>query len=95
MATQVVLPIPKERNLFLTKQVDQASIAELSKAIIDIAESDEYNDRIYSAHGLVYIPGPIKIYIDSYGGNVYQCFGLLGIMGASKIPIHTIVTGCA
>jgi ATP-dependent Clp protease protease subunit len=89
------LPEPIERKLFLAKQVDQASINEISKAIININENDEKLKRIYSAYDLEYKPKPIELYIDSYGGYVYQCFGLLGIMKASKIPVHTIVTGCA
>lgn len=89
------LPTPMNRNLFLAKQVDQASINELSKAIIAINEDDEFISKIYAAHDLSYLPKPIKLYVDSYGGYVYQCFGLLGIMKASKAPIHTIVTGCA
>ena len=89
------LPTPMYRNLFLAKQVDQASINELSKAIIAINEDDEFISKIYAAHDLSYLPKPIKLYVDSYGGYVYQCFGLLGIMKASKAPIHTIVTGCA
>jgi ATP-dependent Clp protease protease subunit len=86
---------PKERNLFLAQQVNQDSINKISQAIIEINEDDEELRKIYKLHDLVYTPKPIKLYIDSYGGSVYQCFGLLGIMRASKVPVHTIVTGCA
>ena len=89
------LPEAKYRNLYLAKQVDQESMNTLSKAIIEINESDEKLKKIYNAYDLEYKPSPIKLYIDSYGGQVYQCLGLLGIMKNSKIPIHTIVTGCA
>jgi ATP-dependent Clp protease, protease subunit len=89
------LPIPKERNLYLTKQVDQSSIAEISKAIIEINEDDQHLKKIYHVYDIEYKPKPIKIYIDSYGGSCYQCFGLLSIMDKSKTPVHTLVTGCA
>ena len=95
MGAAITLPSPMERKLFLAKQVDQASINEISKAIIAINEDDELNAKLYAAYDLKYEPKPIKLYIDSYGGYVYQCFGLLGIMKASKVPVHTIVTGCA
>jgi len=95
MSNQLNLPQPKERNLFLAKQVDQSSINDITKSIIAINEDDEYISKIYAAHDLEYHPKPIKLYIDSYGGYVYQCFGLLSIMKASKVAIHTIVTGCA
>jgi ATP-dependent Clp protease protease subunit len=89
------LPELKPRNLYLAKQVDQDSMNSISRAIIEINESDEKTKRIYEAYDLEYNPKPIKLYIDSYGGQVYQCLGLLGIMEASKVPVHTIVTGCA
>lgn len=90
-----VLPLPKERNLFFTKQFDQSSIAELTQSILEINRNDEYLRKLYAVYGLSYNPSPIKIYIDSYGGYVYQCFGLLSVMDNSKTPIHTIVTGAA
>jgi ATP-dependent Clp protease protease subunit len=89
------LPIPKERNLYLPKQVDQASMNDLTKGIIDINENDEHLHKLYNVYGIDYTPTPIKIYIDSYGGAVYQCFGLIGVMEKSTTPIHTIVTGAA
>lgn len=89
------LQIPKERNLYLAKQVDQGSINEITKSIIEICENDEYLTKLYALHDLTYKPKPIKLYIDSYGGHVYQCLGLLGVMKNAKTPVHTIVTGCA
>lgn len=89
------IPLPKERNLYFTSQVDQASIAAISKSILEINANDEILRKQYAIYGIEYNPKPIKIYIDSYGGYVYQCFGLLSIMETSKTPIHTIVTGAA
>ena len=89
------LPLPKARNLYLAKQVDQASMNTLTKSILEINDSDEYIKKLYAVHDLKYEPKPIKIYIDSYGGAVYQCFGLLGVMEKSQTPVHTIVTGAA
>ena len=89
------LKVPKDRNLFLAQQVNQDSINKISQAIIEINEEDDVLHKMYKLHDLVYTPKPIKLYIDSYGGSVYQCFGLLGIMRTSKVPVHTIVTGCA
>lgn len=89
------LDLPKDRNLFFTKQVDQSSISDLTQKIIDINEDDKRLKKLYDIYDIEYTPRPIKIYIDSYGGSVYQCFGLLSVMENSKTPIHTIVTGCA
>lgn len=90
-----LLRLPKGRDLFFIKQVDQASIGELTKSIIEINQDDEQLKKLYSVYGLDYKPESIKIYIDSYGGAVYQCFGLLSVINRSRTPIHTIVTGCA
>ena len=89
------LPSPESRVIYFTKQVDQSSIAEVTKKIISINSSDAKLKKLYKLNGLKYKPQPIKIFIDSYGGYVYQCMGLLSIMNASKTEIHTIVTGCA
>ena len=89
------LPLPKVRELFFTKQVDQASIAEMTKAIVEINKDDEHLTKLYAVYDLEYKAQPIKIYIDSYGGYVYQCFGLLSVIERSKTEVHTIVTGCA
>lgn len=93
MAEQLMLP--KKRDLFFIKQVDQASIGELTQKIIEINQDDEHLAKLYAVYGLKYEPEPIKIYIDSYGGYVYQCFGLLSVIDRSATPVHTIVTGCA
>lgn len=89
------LKLPKARNLYLPKQVNQASMNDLTKQIIEINEDDEYLIKLYEIHGMSYTPRPIKMYIDSYGGAVYQCLGLIGVMESSKTPVHTIVTGAA
>lgn len=90
-----VIPIPKSRTLYLTDQVTQKSIGDLTKSILEINEDDSQLEKIYAIHSLKYERKPIKIYIDSYGGYVYQCFGLLSIMESSETPIHTIATGAA
>ena len=93
MAETVNLPNPKDRNLFFNRQVNQSSVNDLCKDLVDISEHDQYIKKIYEAHDLIYVPKPIKIYVDSYGGYVYQCLGLIGIMETCKTEIHTIVTG--
>ena len=89
------LPIPKERNLFLDKQVDQKSINALTKEIISINEHDQKLIKLYDVYGLTYTPKPINIYIDSYGGDVYQALGLISVIDASEVPVYTICTGSA
>lgn len=89
------LPLGKDRTLFFSKQVDQDSIEDISKSILEINEDDQYLNKLYKIHELEYKAKPIKIMIDSYGGNLYQIMGLLSIVNKSETPIHTIVTGTA
>jgi ATP-dependent Clp protease protease subunit len=92
----IIIKEPEERMLMFTAQVNQDTIAKLSKHILEINQKDDALEKDYKKKlNKKYKRKPIKIYIDSYGGAVYQCFGLLGIIENSKTPIHTIVTGCA
>lgn len=90
-----VLPLPSKREIIFSKDVTPESMAQVSEKVLDFNEEDEYLEKLYNIHEVVYTRKPIKIYIDSYGGDVYNCFGLLSIMDKSKTPIHTIVTGAA
>jgi len=89
------LPIPMERSIMFSSQVDQKTIGALTQKILDINNNDEYLKKLYKINNLEYSPSPVKIYIDSYGGQVYQILGLVSVIEKSKTPIHTICTGAA
>jgi ATP-dependent Clp protease protease subunit len=89
------IPSPQKRVLYLAAQVNQKSMNDLTKSIIQINDHDRHLEKLYPIYDLVYKPKPIEIYIDSYGGAVYQCMGLLGVMEHSVTPLHTIATGAA
>lgn len=93
--TTIDLPKPLKRKLYLAAQVDQDSMSELTKSIIEINDNDAEIKKIYDIYDIEYKAKPIEIIIDSYGGLVYQCMGLLGVMNKSATPIHTIATGAA
>jgi len=42
MAETVNLPNPKDRNLFFNRQVNQSSVNDLCKDLVDISEHDQY-----------------------------------------------------
>ena len=46
------LPLPKKRDLFFTKQVDQSSIGELTQKVIEINQDDEHLKKVYSIYNL-------------------------------------------
>ena len=81
--TTIELPKPLKRKLYLAAQVDQDSMNDLTKSILEINDSDEELKKLYAIYDFDYKPKPIEIIIDSYGGMVYQCMGLLGVMNQS------------
>lgn len=86
----------EDRTLYLSKQVDQTSIHEVTQAIHNINYHDEKVEaELASLPSMNYERPPITFYIDSYGGQVYSALGLVDQMKLSKTPIHTVVTGCA
>ena len=90
------LPMPSpNRNIYFFEQVNQQSVLNATKSILEINAADEYLKDYYKVYGLVYEPKPIKVYIDSYGGMVYQILGLVSVVENSKAEIHTICTGTA
>ena len=38
---------------------------------------------------------PLRLYINSYGGSVFAGFSSVDYILNSKVPIHTIIDGCA
>ena len=95
MADLPDLPLPQKRVLYLAAQVNQKSMNDLTKSIIQINEHERYLEKLFPIYDLEYKPKPSRIYIDSYGGAVYQCLGLLGVMNKSVTPVHTFAAGAA
>jgi len=95
MDTTDDIPRPQKRSLYLAAQVNQKSMNDLTKAILEINDADRHLEKLYPVYGLEYTAAPIKIYIDSYGGAVYQSLGLIGVIETSATPVHTIATGAA
>lgn len=90
-----IIRMPKQRSLFFTEQVDQATIATVTKKIIEINDDDTMLSEQASLIGFNYEPKPIKLYIDSFGGSIYQCMSLISVMENSSVPVHTICMGAA
>lgn len=44
---------------------------------------------------LEYDPPPIKLHINSYGGSVFAGLSAVDYIKNSKIPVHTVIDGCA
>jgi ATP-dependent protease ClpP protease subunit len=75
----------KQRKLFLNVDVDQFSVADIVKHIM------QYNaeDRNIEPEKRV----PILLYVTSNGGEVDSGFELIDIIQSSKTPVYTINLG--
>lgn len=75
----------KQRKLFLNTDIDQFSVAEIVKHIMQINKEDKETkteDR-----------RPILLYVISNGGEVDSGFELIDIIMSSKTPVYTINLG--
>lgn len=88
-------PQPLPRDLFLSGEVDGASVKAIITEIIRINNHDRYLSKFMELSDSCYNPIPIKLYIDSPGGDVRSGLGLCDIMKDSETPVHTIVLGSA
>jgi ATP-dependent Clp protease, protease subunit len=75
----------QQRKLFLNSDIDQFSVAEIIKHILQFNKEDdllEPDDRM-----------PILLYITSNGGDVGSGFALIDVIRSSKTPVYTINLG--
>ncbi len=75
----------KQRKLFLNSEIDQFSIADVAKHIMQYNREDfgiEPADR-----------KPVLLYVVSNGGEVDSGFELIDVIQSSKTPIYTINLG--
>lgn len=75
----------KQRKLFLTSDIDQYSVGEIVKHIMQYNREDagmKIDDRL-----------PILLYVASNGGEVDSGFELIDIIRASQTPVYTVNLG--
>lgn len=75
----------KQRKLFLNSEIDQMSIADIAKHILQFNKEDmgkAPDTRV-----------PILLYVVSNGGDVDSGFELIDVIQSSKTPVYTINLG--
>ena len=77
-------------EVYFEKDVDTAPIAELIKSL---REKEKISLSIAANYEI--LPPPIKLYITSYGGIIANGFAASDVIRTLKVPVHTIVMGCA
>ena len=77
-------------RIYFYSGVTRPKILKLNKGIFNL------NVQMLSKTGpLEYEPPPIKLHINSYGGSVFAGLSAIDYIKNSKIPVHTIIDGCA
>ena len=77
-------------RIYFYSGVSRPKILKLNKGIYNL------NVSMLSKTGpLEYDPPPIKLHINSYGGSVFAGLSAVDYIINSKIPIHTVIDGCA
>lgn len=77
----------QQRKLFLEDDVEQYSVSDIIKNIMQYNSDDNDNDIP------VEMRIPIKLYISSRGGSVDPGFALIDAITCSKTPVYTINVG--
>ena len=77
-------------RIYFYSGVTRPKILQLNKYIFNL------NINMLSKTGpLEYEPPPIKLHINSYGGSVFAGLAALDYIKNSKVPVYTIIDGCA
>ena len=77
-------------RIYFYSGVTRPKILQLNKGIFNL------NVNMLSKTGpLGYEPPPIMLHINSYGGSVFAGLSAVDYIKNSKIPVHTVIDGCA
>jgi len=77
-------------RIYFYSGVTRPKILQLNKYLFNLNVN-----MISKTAPLEYDPPPIKLHINSYGGSVFAGLAALDYIKNSKIPVHTIIDGCA
>lgn len=80
-----------QRDLLLSKEVDNKSVGDIMEKIYAINYDDDMKERELKS----FEREPIKLHIDTCGGCCYDGWALVGTIEHSKTPVHTICEGYA
>jgi ATP-dependent protease ClpP protease subunit len=80
----------KNNKIYFYTEVKRVKNLRLNLAIQEIS-----NDMLNRANVLGVDPGTIDLHINSYGGSVHAGFSSVDYILNSKVPVTTIIDGCA
>ena len=77
-------------RIYFYSAVTRPKILKLNKGIFNMNVSLTSRTTMMD-----YQPPPIKLHINSYGGSVFAGLSAVDYIKNSKIPIHSVIDGCA
>lgn len=77
-------------RIYFYSGVTRPKILKLNKGIFNLNTT-----MLSKTMPLEYEPPPIKLHINSYGGSVFAGLAAVDYIKNSKVPIHTVIDGCA
>ena len=78
-------------NIFFYSTVSRPKILKLNKAMVNLGNNLAVRALTYGSEN----PNPIRLHINSYGGSVFAGLAAVDYILNSKVPVETIVEGCA
>ena len=78
-------------NVFFYSTVSRPKILRLNKALLNLENNLRARALTFSSE----TPESIKLHINSYGGSVFAGLAAVDYILSSKVPVDTIVEGCA
>jgi ATP-dependent Clp protease protease subunit len=79
-----------ENKIYFYADIDRQNILKLNRTI-DTLNNDLLHKSIITSNKVA----EIYLYINSFGGHIFDAFSTLDTVMNSKIPIYTVIDGCA
>ena len=79
-----------DNHVYFYSEVSRESIFDLNMLLKEVEE-----ENIITANKLNIEPIPIYLHINSYGGSVFAGFAAIDMIVSCKVPVYTIIEGCA
>ena len=79
-----------DNHVYFYSEVSRDSIFELNMLLKQVEE-----ENIITANKLNIDTIPIYLHINSYGGSVFAGFAAIDMIISCKVPVYTIIEGCA
>jgi ATP-dependent protease ClpP protease subunit len=77
-------------KIYFYSEVTRTKVLELNRSIVKLGNQFKVSSDILGNN-----PAHIKLHINSYGGSVFSGFSAVDYIRSSKVPVTSIIDGCA